>query len=74
MAKMTVAKAKKQIIAQIKKRGGLFENIGQKELMQLREQEFMLDDYQERMRAIQNTNELSQWVDALDYNTVKQIL
>lgn len=74
MAKMTVAKAKKQIIAQIKKRGGLFENCGQKELMQLREQELMLDDYQERMRAIQNTNELSQWVDSLDYNSVKQIL
>ncbi len=74
MAKMTVAKAKKQIIAQIKKRGGLFENVGQKEIMQLREQELMLDDYQERMRAIQNTNELSQWIDSLDYNSVKQIL
>ena len=74
MAKITVEKAKKQIIAQIRKRGGLFENVGQKELMQLREQELMLDDYQERMRAIQNTNELSQWVDSLDYNTVKQYL
>jgi hypothetical protein len=74
MAKMTVAKAKKQIIAQIKKRGGLFENVGQKEIMQLREQELMLDDYQERMQAIQETNELSQWVDHLDYNSVKQIL
>ena len=71
---MTVAKAKKQIIAQIKRKGGLFENIGQKELMQLRKQELMLDDYQERMRAIQNTNELSQWIDSLDYNTVKQYL
>lgn len=74
MAKMTVAKAKKQIIAQIKKRGGLFENVGQKELMQLREQELMVDDCKERMRAIQNTNELSQWIDSLDYNSVKQIL
>ena len=74
MAKLTVAKAKKQIVAQIRKCGGLFENIGQKELMQLREQELMQDDYQERMRAIQNTNELSQWVDSLDYNTVKQYL
>ena len=74
MAKMTVAKAKKLIIAQIKKRGGLFENIGQKELMQLREQELMLDDYQERMLAIQEANELSQWVDSLDYNSVKQYL
>lgn len=74
MAKMTVAKAKKQIIAQIKRKGGLFENVGQKEIMQLREQELMLDDYQERMRAIQNTKELSQWVDSLDYNSVKQYL
>ena len=38
MAKLTVATAKKQIIKQIKKRGGLFENCGQKELRQLQEQ------------------------------------
>ena len=38
MTKLTVAAAKKQIIKQIKKRGGLFENCGQKELRQLQDQ------------------------------------
>ena len=71
---MTVAKAKRQIIAQIKKRGGLFENIGQPEIMELSEQEYLQDDYQARMRAIQDTNELRRWVDSLDYNSVKQYL
>ena len=69
MAKMTVAKAKKQIIAQIKKRGGLFENVGQKEIRQLKSQiegDWFLWD--------ENCEELQQWVDSLDYNSVKQYL
>lgn len=69
MAKLTVAKAKKQIIAQIKKRGGLFENIGQKEIRQLKSQiegDWFLWD--------ENCEELQQWVDSLDYNSVKQYL
>lgn len=69
MAKLTVAKAKKQIIAQIKKRGGLFENVGQKEIRQLKSQiegDWFLWD--------KNCEELQQWVDSLDYNSVKQYL
>lgn len=69
MAKMTVAKAKKQIIAQIKRKGGLFENIGQKEIRQLKSQiegDWFLWD--------ENCEELQQWVDSLDYNSVKQYL
>lgn len=69
MAKLTVAKAKKQIIAQIKKRGGLFENVGQKEIRQLKSQiegDWFLWD--------ENCEELQQWVDSLDYNSVKQYL
>ena len=67
MTKMTVAKAKKQIIAQIKKRGGLFENIGQTELRQLRDQSeyHFWDD---------KCEELNWWIESLDYQTVQQYL
>ena len=65
MGKLTVAKAKKQIIAQIKRKGGLFENVGQKELMQLQDQEdFNGDDWLE----------LDAWIETLDSETVKQYL
>lgn len=61
MAKMTVEQAKKSIISQIRKKGGLFENCGQKEL---REFETGSKDY----------NELSIWVDSLDYPSIQQYL
>ncbi len=60
MAKMTVAKAKKNIIAQIKRRKGLFENIGQKELG-------MFEYGAERQ-------ELNEWIESLDYDSIKQYL
>ena len=65
MAKMTVAKAKKQIIAQIKRKGGLFENIGQNELRQLQDQNeyHFWDD---------KCQELNLWIESLDYQTVQQ--
>ena len=67
MAKMTVAKAKKSIIAQIKKRGGLFENVGQKELRALQDQNeyHFWDD---------KCDELNTWIESLDYNTVQQYI
>ena len=67
MAKLTVTTAKKQIIKQIKKRGGLFENCGQKELRQLQKQNENLfwDDKCEK---------LNQWIESLDYSTVQQYL
>ena len=67
MAKMTVAKAKKQIIAQIKKRGGLFENIGQSELGALQDQNeyHFWDD---------KCEELNTWIESLDYGTVQKYL
>lgn len=67
MAKMTVAKAKKQIIAQIKKRGGLFENIGQNELRALQDQNeyHFWDD---------KCEELNTWIESLDYDTVQKYL
>jgi anti-sigma28 factor (negative regulator of flagellin synthesis) len=69
MAKLTVAKAKQQIIAQIKRKGGLFENVGQKEIQQLKSQIeggwYSWDD---------NCEELQQWIDTLDCDTVKQYL
>ena len=61
MVKMTVAKAKKKIIAQIKRKGGLFENCGQKEL---RELDNMSNECWE----------LNQWIESLDYQTVQQYL
>lgn len=61
MAKMTVAKAKKEIIAQIKRKGGLFENCGQKEL---RELDNMSNEWLD----------LNQWIESLDYQTVQQYL
>ena len=60
MAKMTVAKAKKNIIAQIKRRKGLFENIGQKELG-------MFEHGAE-------WQELNEWIESLDYDSIKQYL
>ena len=67
MAKMTVAKAKKQIIAQIKKRGGLFENIGQNELRALQDQnEYLFWD--------DKCEELNTWIESLDYGTVQEYL
>ncbi len=57
---MTVAKAKKNIIAQIKRRKGLFENIGQKELG-------MFEYGAERQ-------ELNEWIESLDYDSIKQYL
>ena len=63
MAKMTVAKAKKQIIAQIKRKGGLFENCGQKELA-------AFDIYEQRAEW----KELNEWIESLDYNTVQKYL
>lgn len=64
---MTVAQAKKKIIAQIKQRRGLFENIGDKELRQLQSQnEFgWWDD---------KCEQLWQWITRLDANSIKQYL
>lgn len=64
---LSVEKAKKSIIAQIKRKGGLFENCGQKELRNLQEQNenFFWDD---------KCEELSQWIDSLDYSSVQQYL
>ena len=67
MAKLTVATAKKQILKQIKKRGGLFENCGQKELRQLQEQN-------ENLFWDDKCEELNQWIESLDYSTVQQYL
>lgn len=60
MAKMTVAKAKKSIIAQIKRKGGLFENCGQKELREF-------DSWSDEWR------ELNQWIESIDYQTVQHL-
>ena len=57
---MTVAKAKKNIIAQIKRRNGLFENIGQKELGMF--------EYGAEWQ------ELNEWIESLDYDSIKQYL
>ena len=56
---LSVEKAKKSIIAQIKRKGGLFENCGQKELRKM-------EDFSEEWK------ELSQWIDSLDYSSVQQ--
>ncbi len=67
MTKLTVAIAKKQIIKQIKKRGSLFENCGQKELRQLQDQS-------ENLSWDDKCEELNQWIESLDYATVQQYL
>ena len=67
MTKLTVAAAKKQIIKQIKKRGGVFENCGQKELRQLQDQS-------ENLSWDDKCEELNQWIESLDYATVQQYL
>lgn len=56
-----IESAKKKIIAQIKRKGGLFENCGQKELRS------MQGDYEA-------WNELNQWVESLDCISVEQYL
>ena len=56
-----VENAKKKIIAQIKRKGGLFENCGDKELRSLQ------CDYESWL-------ELNQWVESLDCMSVKQYL
>ena len=69
MAKLTVAAAKKQIIKQIKKHGGLFENCGQKEIRQLKDQienKFFLWD--------EKFEELQMWIESLDSSTIQQYL
>jgi len=69
MAKLTVAAAKKQIIKQIKKHGGLFENCGQKEIRQLKDQienKFFLWD--------EKCEELQLWIESLDSSTIQQYL
>ena len=69
MAKLTVTTAKKQIIKQIKKHGGLFENCGQKEIRQLKDQienKFFLWD--------EKCEELQLWIESLDSSTIQQYL
>ena len=69
MAKLTVAAAKKHIIKQIKKHGGLFENCGQKEIRQLKDQienKFFLWD--------EKCEELQLWIESLDSSTIQQYL
>ena len=69
MAKLTVAAAKKQIIKQLKKHGGLFENCGQKEIRQLKDQienKFFLWD--------EKCEELQMWIESLDSSTIQQYL
>lgn len=65
MAKMTVEAAKKSIIKQIRKHGGLFENCGQKELMRLQEEKGPCDE---------EFMELNLWVESLDYDTASGYL
>ncbi len=60
MANLTVAKAKKQIISQIKRKGGLFENCGQKEL--------------NAIGIGKDWHELNEWIESLDYVSVKLYL
>ena len=62
---MTVAATKKQIIKQIKKHGGLFENCGQDELCEFD----LCDDSRD-----DEWNELNQWIESLDSSTLKQYL
>ena len=64
MAKMTVAKAKKSIIAKIRRVGGLYENCGQKELLALQDSEGF-DPFDGSYL------ELSDWIEALDSESVK---
>lgn len=56
-----VESAKKKIIAQIKRKGGLFENCGQKELRQF-------DLWSEEGQ------ELNDWIESLDCMSVEQYL
>lgn len=67
MAKLTVSKAKEQIIAEIRKHGGLFENCGQKQLRKMQDQASPLfwDS---------KCSELNSWIDSLDYNSVGYLL
>lgn len=66
MAKLTVAAAKRRIIKQIKKRGGMFENCGQEELWQLQNQNenHFWDDKCEK---------LNRWIESLDYIAVQHL-
>lgn len=66
MAKMTVAKAKKQIIAKIKRKGGLYENCGEHELRELQaENDFTCNE---------EWMELYNWIESLDHQSVQQYL
>lgn len=66
MAKMTVAKAKKQIIAKIKRKGGLYENCGEQELRELQaENDFTCNE---------EWMELYNWIESLDHQSVQQYL
>lgn len=64
---LTVSKAKKRIIAQIKKRGGLFENIGQNELR-------ILQDQNESHFWDDKCEELNRWIESLDYTIAQQYM
>ena len=66
MAKMTVAKAKKQIIAKIKRKGGLYENCGEHELRELQ----AANDF----ACNEDYMELYRWIESLDHDTVQKYL
>lgn len=66
MKKLSVESAKKQIIAQIKRKKGLFENCGDAEIRTLYEQAGCVWDC--------NCESLQKWIDSLDCNSIKQYL
>lgn len=66
MARMTVAKAKKQIIAKIRRKGGLYENCGERELWELQAQ----NDF----ACNEEWTNLYNWIESLDYQSVQQYL
>lgn len=67
MKKLTIETAKKQIIKQIKRRGGLFENCGQKELSQFRDQN-------ENFSWSHECEELNKWIESLNDLSIQQYL
>ena len=66
MAKISLAKAKKQIIAKIKRKGGLYENLGEHELWELQ----AANDF----ACTEDYMELYRWIESLDYDTVQKYL
>ena len=61
---MTVAKAKKQIIAKIRRKGGLYENCGKRELWELQAQ----NDF----ACNEEWMNLYNWIESLDYHSIRR--